>query len=293
MGRTYKRRRYIMYTKINDCEIYYEVHGKEDGEAIFFIHGGPGMSDCRGDIAAFSSLGDEYKLVFMDMRGSGRSEVKPPYTHEQWTADIDGLRQKLGLSKIKMLGGSYGGFLTLEYTLRYPQNLTHVILRDTAPSSNYNDLSTEKALNSKLPGINEDMLDRLFGGQVESNEEFKQMFSAIQPLYTVERDEEKEKQKLDSIYFHYETHNYAFSVNQPAYNITDRLKTIQVPVLVTVGKHDWITPVVASEDIAREVPNSTLVIFENSGHSPHFEENEKFTTLVRDFLKVKSDVVSA
>lgn len=281
-----------MYKTINGCQIYYEVHGKEDGEAIFFIHGGPGMGDCRGDIAAFSPLGDEYKLVFLDMRGSGRSEEKPPYTHEQWTADIDELRKQLGLEKIKMLGGSYGGFLTLEYALRYPENLTHVMLRDTAPSCNYNDQSTEKALNSNLPGINEDMLDRLFGGRVKSNDDFKEMFGAIQPLYTVVWDEEKAKQRLDSIFFHYETHNYAFSVNQPAYDLSEQLKNIQVPVLVTVGRHDWITPVVASEDIHREVPNSTLVIFEHSGHSPHLEENEKYLELVRDFIKAESNVVS-
>lgn len=281
-----------MYKTINGCQIYYEVHGKEDGEAIFFIHGGPGMGDCRGDIAAFSPLGDEYKLVFLDMRGSGRSEDKPPYTHEQWTADIDELRKQLGLEKIKMLGGSYGGFLTLEYALRYPENLTHVMLRDTAPSCNYNDQSSEKALNSNLPGINEDMLDRLFGGRVKSNDEFKEMFGAIQPLYTVVWDEEKAKQRLDSIFFHYETHNYAFSVNQPAYDLTEQLKNIQVPVLITVGRHDWITPVIASEDIHRKVPNSTLVIFENSGHSPHLEENEKYLELVRDFIKAESNVVS-
>lgn len=281
-----------MYKTVNGCQIYYEVHGKEDGEAIFFIHGGPGMGDCRGDIAAFSPLGDEYKLVFLDMRGSGRSEDKPPYTHEQWTADIDELRKQLGLEKIKMLGGSYGGFLTLEYALRYPENLTHVMLRDTAPSCNYNDQSTAKALNSNLPGINEDMLDRLFGGRVKSNDDFKEMFGAIQPLYTVVWDEEIAKQRLDSIFFHYETHNYAFSVNQPAYDLTEQLKNIQVPVLVTVGRHDWITPVVASEDIHREVPNSTLVIFENSGHSPHLEENEKYIELVRDFIKAESNVVS-
>jgi len=136
------------------------------------------------------------------------------------------------------------------------------------------------------------MLDRLFEGQVHSNEDFKELFRAIQPLYTVERDEEKEEEKLNSIFFHYETHNYAFSINQPNYDIQDQLKTISVPVLVTVGRHDWITPVVASEDIAREIPNATLVIFENSGHSPQHEENAKFVKLVRDFLKVESDVVS-
>ncbi|MCQ6530424.1 alpha/beta fold hydrolase [Bacillus mycoides] len=274
-----------MYTIINGCQVYYEVHGKEDGEAIFFVHGGPGMSDCRGDIAAFASLGNEYKLVFMDMRGSGRSEGKPPFTHEQWTEDIDELRKQLGLSKIKMLGGSYGGFLTLEYAIRYPKNLTHIILRDTAPSNRYNDLSTEKALTSQLPGINEEMLYRLFNGQVQSNGEFKKIFESIQPLYTVEWDAEKAKNKLDSIYFHYETHNFAFSINKQSYDVTEQLRNIKIPVLVTVGRHDWITPVVASEDIANEINNSILIIFENSGHLPHREENDEYVKLVRKFIK--------
>ncbi len=274
-----------MYTTINGCRLYYEVHGNENGEPIFFIHGGPGMGDCRGDIRTFSPLGDVYQLIFMDMRGSGRSEDVPPYTHEQWIDDIEGLRKHLGLGKIKILGGSYGGFLTLEYVLKYQENVTHVLLRDTAASNDYNDLSMKKALNSQLPGINEDMLDRLFHGRVKSNEEFREMFAAIQPLYTVVVNEEENKKRLENMYFHYETHNYAFSVNKESYDVLDQLKNIEVPVLVTVGRHDWVTPVVCSEDIAREIEHSTLVIFENSGHSPHMEENEEYLKLVRDFLK--------
>jgi proline-specific peptidase len=273
-----------MFATINGNMIYYEVHGKEHGEAIFFIHGGPGLGDCRGDIKAFSSLGNEYKLVFLDMRGSGRSEGKPPFTHEQWTSDIDGLRKYLGIDRIKILGGSYGGFLSLEYVLRYPEHVTHVILRDTAASSNYNDLSIQKALDSNLPGIDQDMLHRLFEGRVRSNEEFKQMFTAILPLYTVEYDEEVARQRLDAIFYHYETHNFAFSQNKPKYDLSRRLREIEVPVLVTVGRHDWITPVVCSEDIAKGIGSSKLVIFENSGHSPHVEENEQYVKLVREFL---------
>ncbi|MFZ3590444.1 alpha/beta fold hydrolase [Bacillus sp. DJP31] len=273
-----------MYTTINGCKLYYEIQGKEDGEPIFFIHGGPGLGDCRGDIKAFLSLGDQYKLVFLDMRGSGRSEDVPPYSHKQWTADIEGLRLFLGLGKINILGGSYGGFLTLEYVIRYPENVSRVLLRDTAPSNNYNDLSMEKALNSQLPGIDEDMLDRLFHGRVKSDEEFREMFAAILPLYTVVVDEEANKKRLDDMYFHYETHNYAFSVNKQSYDLLDQLQTIKVPVLVTVGREDWVTPVVCSEDIAREIENSTFVIFEKSGHSPHLEENEAYLKLVRTFL---------
>ncbi|TDQ38303.1 alpha/beta fold hydrolase [Aureibacillus halotolerans] len=274
-----------MFTTLNGCEIYYEIHGQEDGEPIFFIHGGPGMGDCRGDVASFSALGDEYRLVFMDMRGSGRSADVPPFTHEQWTADIDAMRAFLGYETIHMLGGSYGGFLTLEYVTRYPDRVRTVLLRDTAPSNDYNDLSIQKALDSNLPGINEEMLDRLFDGRVASNEEFKEMFRAILPLYTVNFDETIAEQRVNSIYYHYETHNYAFHVNKKDYNLVSQLPNIQQPMLITVGRHDWITPVVCSEEIASHVPNGTLFIFENSGHSPQAEENEKYIQVVRQFLQ--------
>ncbi|NGP44887.1 alpha/beta hydrolase [Bacillaceae bacterium SIJ1] len=273
-----------MFTTLNGCSIYYELHGKEEGEPIFFIHGGPGMSDCRGDVHSFSALGDEYRLIFLDMRGSGRSADVPPYTHEQWTADIDALRAFLGYETVHMLGGSYGGFLTLEYVTRYPQRVRSVMLRDTAPSNDYNDLSMQKAMDSQLPGITQEMLDRLFGGQVKSNEEFKEMYRAILPLYTVDFDEEQAEAKVNDIYYHYETHNYAFHVNKKSYNVIDQLSEIRQPMLITVGRHDWITPVVCSEDIAKHVPNGKLVIFENSGHSPQVEEKESYLKTVRAFL---------
>src|SRR5690625_7089034 len=90
---------------INGCSLYYEKHGSAGApDTIFFIHGGPGLGDCRGDAATFKNLEDQYQLVFMDMRGSGRSGDVPPYTHEQWIDDIDALRKKLGLKKIILHG---------------------------------------------------------------------------------------------------------------------------------------------------------------------------------------------
>jgi proline-specific peptidase len=273
-----------MITTINDCEIYYEVHGKEDGEAIFFIHGAPGLGDCRSDKNAFLPIADKYKLVFMDMRGSGRSEEKPPFTHEQWAADIDELRKFLNIDKIKIHGGSYGGFLALEYVLRYPQNVTHVLLRDTAANHDIADAAMDKFREANLEGVSEASVIRMFEGTILSNEDLKEMFWGIQPLYTAKYDPEKAKEKIDSIFYHYETHNYAFSVNQPNYDIRDQLKNIKVPVLVSVGRHDWITPVSCSETLAADIENSELVIYENSGHSPHFEENDKYLKKVIEFL---------
>jgi len=274
-----------MQITLNGCDIYYTVKGNPAGETIFFIHGGPGMSDSRGDEAAFSALGDTYQLVFMDNRGSGRSDIVPPYTHEQWISDIDAMRDYLGLDKIIILGGSYGGFLTLEYTLLYPDRVKAVILRDTAANQNHHHLSIDKALNSNLPGIDGTMLHRLFTGEVRSNAEFKEMIRAILPLYTVKEDKEADGRQLENIYLHYETHNYAFSVNQKQYDVEARLPEINVPVLITVGVHDWVTPVECSDKLAAGIRNNTYIQFENSGHSPHIEENEAYMKEVREFLK--------
>ncbi|WP_280770628.1 alpha/beta fold hydrolase [Salipaludibacillus daqingensis] len=275
-----------MYITLNDNKIYYEVHGNKNGETIFFIHGAPGISDCRSDIQSFSSLTDEFQLVFMDMRGSGRSEGKRPFTHEQWTADIEALREHLmGEEKVHMLGGSYGGFLTLEYALRYGNHLKRIVLRDTAANSDFNQLSIDRALESNLPGINEERILRLFHGEVHSDEELKEMFWSIMPLYTVEFDEQKAKERLESIYFHFETHNDAFRYNKPKYDIVNQLPTIKNDTLVTVGRHDWVTPVICSETIHANLPHSRFVIFENSGHSPHAEEAETYLPMMRKFLQ--------
>ncbi|MED1605017.1 alpha/beta hydrolase [Cytobacillus kochii] len=274
-----------MYININDNQMYYEEHGNSKGEPIFFIHGAPGLSDCRGDIKAFSDLGNHYRLIFMDMRGSGRSEGKPPFTHEQWIADIEELRKVLIDGPITILGGSYGGFLTLEYVLEYPENVKNVLLRDTSANSDFDHLSVERALESHLPGITEEGIRRLFAGEVHSNKELREMFTAIQPLYTVKFDEEAVNKRLDSIYYRYETHNFAFKYNKPKYNLVPRLGEINVPVLVTVGRHDWITPVESSETIVEYTKTARFVVFENSGHSPQQEENEKYLKLVREFLE--------
>jgi proline iminopeptidase len=158
------------------------------------------------------------------------------------------------------------------------------MLRDTKPGSDRQDGATKRALEANLPGLTEDELVRMFAGEMRSNEELKSVFLALQPLYTVEYDPAVAKEKIDGIYYHYETHNFAFRVNQPTFNLRDKLPSIDVPVLVSVGRHDWITPVDASEEIASLIPRSELVIYENSGHSPHVEENEKYLGRVRHFL---------
>lgn len=266
---------------VNGVRLTYDDAGS--GTAFVTLHGGPGMGSRKGDWATFGPLTDSYRLISYDQRGNGDSEGREPYSHEQLTADLEALRQTLDLGKMILLGGSYGGYIALEYALRHPEHLHALILRDTAANNRYKDTSMERALESDLP-MDKERLERLFAGKVESDEDFRESFRMIQPLYNVTRDPAAEAERLAGIPFRYETHNWAFSRNQPTFDLTERLRSVQVPVLVTVGRHDWITPLEASEELHAVLPNSELVVFEHSGHSPQLEETERYLAVVRDFL---------
>lgn len=267
--------------KLNGIELVFNDAGA--GTTILTLHGGPGLGSRDNDWGSFLPFADTHRVISFDQRGNGESEGAEPYSHEQLVSDIEALRQQLDLGKIILTGGSYGGFIALEYALRYQQHLRAIILRDTAASNAFQGIAKQRALESGLP-MDRDALERLFDGNVKDDQEFRESFEMIQPLYNVDYDPVAGRKQLDSIPFRFETHNWAFSRNQPNYNIVARLSDIHVPTLVIVGRHDWITPLEASEEIAAGIPNSKLVIFEHSGHSPQTEERETFLTTVNQFL---------
>ena len=269
---------------INGARLHVESQGT--GPAILTFHGAPGIGSRDDDVIVWKPIAEEgYRVVSYDQRGSGASDLVPPFSHEQLVADAEALRRRLGLGKIVLSGHSYGGFLAQEYALRHQENLAGLILGDTAASNAFQDRSMDRALASGLPGITPEGLKRLFGGDVHSDEEFRRMYKAILPLYTESPPPaEAIEKEIAAIPFHYLTHNWAFSRNQPAFDLRPKLAEIRVPTLVLVGRKDWITPVEAAEEIAHGIRGSRLVIFEHSGHGPQHEEREKYLAAVREFL---------
>ena len=82
---------------------------------------------------------DQFTLVFYDHRCNGRSTGAPvsSMTWENLTADAEALRQRLGFEKWAVLGHSFGGHVALEYALRYPDSLSHLVLLDTGGDSRW------------------------------------------------------------------------------------------------------------------------------------------------------------
>src|SRR5690606_24521373 len=162
-----------MFVTVDGAKLRVDVQGEGNAVPIYAHHGAPGLGSHAEPKRSFGPLADEYRVVSFDARGSGESDATPPFTHEQWVADVDALREHLGDERIVMAGGSYGGYIALEYTLAHPDRVTHLILRDTSASRRFEGLARQNALAraAEYPDITEEMLDKLFTGRIESSSE--------------------------------------------------------------------------------------------------------------------------
>jgi proline iminopeptidase len=269
---------------INGCRLNVEVIGPEDGPVLIAHHGGGGIGSLAEPKGTFGPLSDRFRVIVFDARGCGKSEGLPPYSHDQWAADVDGLRQWAGVDKIVVAGGSYGGFISLEYAVAYPEHTTAVMLRDTSADGSNLTLAFEYARNQDRVEINWDNFNRYWSGNIRDDEDLKARWAEIIPLYDYEYDAERSAAEVESRIYRHEAHNWCFQHNWNNYDLKNKLPAVTAPTLVTVGRHDWVTPVSSSETIANLMPNAELVVFEKSGHSPQKEERDEFQRVLRDFV---------
>ena len=273
------------FATVNGAQLKLQLLGPEGAPTMIVHHGAPGLGSRSEPVRSFGPFSDEYRVITFDARGSGESPSAGPFTHEQWVADIEGIRELFGLESIIMAGGSYGGFLSLEYTLAHPDRVSALVLRDTAANTAYDYTAVERARTTDRVTIDPWAIERIGTGNFADNVEFERYWRAILPLYDHNYDPAAVERKALATPYHFATHNFAFGVNMPAYDLSARLREITCPTLVVVGRHDWRTPVPASQAIADGIPNSELVVFEHSGHSPQLEEPALFQSTVRDFLQ--------
>lgn len=288
-----------MYAKVNGIKLYFDVEGAgyvPDGPVMrqkpvcFILHGGPG-----GDHTAFkptlSPLAEHMQLVYIDHRGSGLSErgTQSTYTIENNVEDIEALRQYLGLEKIVICGQSYGGMVAQAYASKYKENLQALLLVVTSPSHRF----VEKAINivnEKGTEEQQQMVKILFEGSFESEEQHQKFYQVMAPLYSYSYDEnnvtqiEARKQASSRAKRSYQALNEGFGGFLRDFDVIDQLPNIDVPTLVIAGRHDWITPVEASIFIHEKLPDSELVIFENSSHHVTKDEYDLFLSTVVDFV---------
>jgi proline iminopeptidase len=279
-------------------ELFHTAYGPPDAPRLLFLHGGPGASHDYM-LPQMLALASDYRLIFYDQRGGGRSRAddRSPITWRTHVEDLAALVHELALEPLTLVGYSWGGLLALLYAIAAaggfrdegltlpasPPAPARMVLICPAPATNaYREqFSAELARRQRAPWIEEARAALAASGLRERDlaAYSKRLFelgvagyfadparaAELTPFRVIGRVQQSVWESLG------------------AYDFTPKLPLVSAPTLVLHGAHDAI-PLASSSLIATNLPHGELVVLDESAHVPYVEGSDAFFTSVREFL---------
>ncbi len=266
---------------VDGIDLHYKIEGT--GKPILVPNGSILATTLSG------KLREQCQLIFMDTRSF--IPIETPSNLDSWTMDtyvddIETIRKELKLEKVGVLSHSGFGFLSLEYAIKYPENISYAIVIGTPPFIFNNKYSeTRKKY-----------------WETQASEERKSAYQKSREELKVKRDSETERtpsQRWVDNYlsltprfwydYNYDatwifendnfnvdvTNNYYGKIINE-YDPSSRYGEIKCPVFIANGKYDFFAVPILWESVVSELGNFSNNIFEKSGHFPMFEEQELF-----------------
>jgi proline-specific peptidase len=272
--------------KIRDVSLFVDVIGH--GYPLLLMHGGPSLD--HWSLMPFRQCAGQFTLIFYDHRCNGRSAGAPisSMTFENLTADAEALRHELGFEQWAVLGHSFGGHVALEYALRYPASLSHLVLLDTGGEArwarqNAADLLARRGYSPKKV----ELVRRWFNGEFKPGEyvpmamRIAGAYSHRSTLWLTAREAIEGGWRT-----RYRPQALIFAGRHllNGWTVMDRLGQITVPTLVMAGRDDFVFPPECQRELAAGIPHARLQIIDRAGHNPHAEQTAEVMAAVRHFL---------
>jgi proline iminopeptidase len=205
-------------------------------------------------------------------------------------AEVETIRQKLDLGKVHLLGHSWGGWLAIEYALTHPEALRTLILEDTVADMPHL-VSELNRLRAALGSETVAMMQRHEAEGTIDHPAYQAAVTILNYRHVCRLDEwpAPVKRSLDDWnmgpYVTMQGPNeFLYTGNLKDWNRVPDLHRITVPVLITTGQHDELTPACALR-MKQHLPDAELHCFPNSSHMPFYEEPQAYYPVLRDFLK--------
>jgi proline iminopeptidase len=258
------------------------------GYPLLLMHGGPSLD--HWSLLPFRQLAGQFTVIFYDHRCNGRSVGAPvsSMTWENLTADAEALREKMGFERWAVLGHSFGGHVALEYALRYPASLSHLVLLDTGGEARWAQHNAAEVLARRGYSPKKvELVRRWFNGEFTPHA-YVPMAMRIGPAYyhhpslwlTVR------EQIQGGWRTKYRPQAFIFASRHllKGWTVMGRLGEITVPTLVMAGRDDFVFPPECQRDLAAGIPTARLQLIDRAGHSPHAEQTTKVMAAIRHFL---------
>ncbi|MFD7280204.1 alpha/beta fold hydrolase [Streptomyces sp. NPDC059862] len=262
------------------------------GEPLVLCHGGPGLWDMFEDVAEL--LADLATAVRWDQRGCGRSQrCAGPWTTDRFVADLDAVRRHFGLSRMALLGHSWGAQLALGYALAHPERVSALVYvagtgidpdADWHPAYKANFRARLGERPERLARWQE-LTDRPQLTEAEDRERAVLQWSA--EFADRARDLEHARRMADPWFGVNTDCNKALNAERRRAWGTAELhaacRELDLPVLILDGAHD-VRPRSAVDSLERALPRVHRVVLPDAGHLPWVEDPQGFRGAVADVL---------
>ena len=278
--------------KVSDRhELYVEEVGDEKGLPVLFVHGGPGAGCTENDRRFFDP--EKYRIILFDQRGSGRSkphaELEDNHT-PALLADIELIREQLGVEQWVVFGGSWGSTLSLLYAETYPERVLGLILRGIflcrdedirwfyqhgasevfsdywqdflAPIPEFERDDLLQAYYKRLTGNNE--LERMAAAKAWSIWEARCATLQPNPELVQHLGSPHVAMAMARIEAHYFANQSFIQPNQIIANVE---KLADIPGVIVHGRYDMVCPVAQAFELHRAWPQAKLEIIRDAGHA--------------------------
>jgi proline iminopeptidase len=294
--------------------MYYEQVGNPEGIPVAIVHGGPGAGCSVNQRGAFDP--ERYRVILFDQRNCGRSlpHASDPATDlsanttQNLVADMELLREHLGLEKWMLYGGSWGSTLILAYAEAHPERVTHALIVSVTVTDSDGVAWLYEGVGRIFPEAQERFREHIpadergkdvfgllaaYGRRMEHPDPevraraahewmawedavISQEANGSPGAYSAHVDDARAA--FVRICAHYFS-NAAFIEDGELYRNADRLAGI--PAVFVHGRNDLGGPVLTAWNLAKAWPGSELVVIEDSGHTG----STAFGQAVRDAIE--------
>jgi len=272
--------------------VYYEQCGNPEGKPVVFLHGGPGAG-CNANSRRYLDPA-HYRIVLFDQRGCGRSTPHAELAENTtWhlVADIEVLREHLGIAQWQVFGGSWGSTLALAYAETHPARVTELVLRGIFMLRRWElEWFYQKGCDAIFPDVWEKYLEpiplaergdlmsayhrrltsadptvRVESARAWSTWEGATSFLLQDPAHIASSGEDEFALAFARIENHYFVNGGFFDSDDQLLRDAYRLKDI--PAVIVQGRYDVVCPMRSAWDLHRAWPEADLRIVADAGHS--------------------------
>jgi proline iminopeptidase len=276
-----------MQIDVNGTRLWFDVDGQalvpdsirmRQRPTVVLVHGGPGVYDHSYLKPDFGRLTEHAQVVYLDLRGHGRSEWGDAgeWTFEACADDVRHFCDALGMARPIVFGHSMGGPVVLLYGARHPGHAAGLVVQ-----SGFARWDTQRLVEEfrRVAGAEVARIaGRSYAGEEVPDEEWARVFSAFGPHLP---DQEREAHTPKNL----ELNSHGMEVIRRL-DIVDQLSHIASPTLVSVGELDPVTPVAAAEEIVGALPAGVarLEVVDEAGHFTWLDAPERYWPMLSAFI---------